>query len=48
MLGASRGGGQVSRVGCEGRWSMEYSVVGVEGEVVEGERGRVAVGESTT
>ncbi len=25
-------------VGCEGCWSMEYSLVSVEGEVVEGER----------
>lgn len=45
---ASRGGGEVSRVGCEGRCSMEYGLVGVEGEVIERERGRVAVGESTT
>ena len=28
-------------VGCEGCWSMKYSLVSVEGEVVEGERGRV-------
>jgi hypothetical protein len=25
-------------VGCEGRWSMEYGLVGVEGKVVGGER----------
>jgi hypothetical protein len=45
VLGDSRGGGEVSGIGCEGLWSMEYSLVGVEGEVVEGERGRVKVEE---
>ena len=38
MLGDSRGGGDVSGVDCEGRWSIEYGLVGVEGEIVEGER----------